>query len=316
LPQTETTAAAGENRMAILVVGSVALDSVKTPSGAREDILGGSATYFGIAASYFTDVSMVAVVGEDFPETHISLLLKKGMDLSGLQRKKGKTFRWKGEYGPDFNMRTTLDTQLNVFADFSPRLLEAHRSPDCVFLGNIDPDLQRSVLEQVRRPRLVACDTMNYWIQNKRDALLKTLTMVDLLIINDAETLQLAEQPNLIQAAKRVLGWGPKILVIKRGEYGALLFNAGSVFSVPAYPVEDVVDPTGAGDSFAGGLVGYLAVSGASGDAAMRKAVVFGSAMASFNVTGFGPGRLTELTYPEIVQRYREFRKLVLFEDI
>jgi sugar/nucleoside kinase (ribokinase family) len=298
------------------VVGSVALDSVKTPSGFREEILGGSATYFCIAASYFTDVSLVAVVGEDFPEAHVSFLLRKGIDLSGLQRKKGKTFRWKGEYGPDLNTRKTLDTQLNVFADFSPKLLNAHLYPEYVFLGNIDPDLQRSVLEQVKRPKLVACDTMNYWIQNKREALLKTLSMVDLLLINDAEALQLAEQPSLLQAARRILTWGPNMLVIKRGEYGALLFNSGSIFSLPAYPVEDVVDPTGAGDSFAGGLMGYLAASGASGDPVMRKAVVFGSAMASFDVTGFGPGRLGDLTYPEIEARYREFRKLVFFDDI
>jgi sugar/nucleoside kinase (ribokinase family) len=302
--------------MGILVVGSVALDSVKTPSGVREEILGGSATYFGIAASYFTEVSLVAVVGEDFPEAHVSFLLKKGIDLSGLQRKKGKTFRWKGEYGPDLNTRKTLDTQLNVFADFSPKLARAHLSPEYLFLGNIDPDLQRSVLEQLNRPRLVACDTMNYWIQNKRDALLKTLSMVDLLLINDAETLQLAERPGLVQAARRILSWGPKMLVIKRGEYGALLFNGGSIFSVPAFPLEDVVDPTGAGDSFAGGLMGYLAASGVYGDPAMRRAVVFGTAMASFNVTDFGPGRLGDLTYPEIEARYREFRKLVCFDDI
>ena len=302
--------------MGILVVGSVALDSVKTPFGLGEEILGGSATYFAIAASYFTNVSVIAVVGEDFPEAHVSFLLRKGIDLSGLQRKKGKTFRWKGEYGLDLNTRTTLETHLNVFADFSPKLLSGHLSPEYVFLGNIDPDLQRSVLEQVKRPRLVACDTMNYWIQNKRDALLKTLSMVDLLIINDAETRQLADQANLIQAAKRILTWGPKTLVIKRGEYGALLFHAGSVFNAPAYPVEDVVDPTGAGDSFAGGLVGYLAASRASDESALRRAVVFGSAMASFNVTGFGPGRLADLTYPEIESRYREFRKLVFFDDI
>ncbi len=301
--------------MGILVVGSVALDSVKTPSGTREEILGGSATYFSIAASYFTNVSIVAVVGEDFPEAHVSFLQQKGIELSGLQRKKGKTFRWKGEYGLDLNTRITLETQLNVFADFTPKLSGEHLVPEYVFLGNIDPDLQRSVLEQVKRPRLVACDTMNYWIHNKRDALLKTISRVDLLVVNDAETTELALVSNLISAARRILSWGPKILVVKRGEYGALVFSAKSIFSIPAFPVEDVVDPTGAGDSFAGGLMGYLAATGAYSDSAVRKAVVFGSSMASFNVTDFGPERLANLTYPEIESRYREFSKLVYFDD-
>ncbi len=301
--------------MGILVVGSVALDSVKTPSGAREDVLGGAATYFSIAASYFTDVSMIAVVGEDFPEKHIAFLGKKGIDLSGMERRKGKTFRWKGEYSRDFSSRTTLDTQLNVFADFSPKLNAAHFSSEYVFLANIDPDLQRSVLEQVRQPRLVACDTMNYWISNKRDSLLKTLAGIDLLVINDEEARQLAGQANLIQAARRILTLGPKMLVVKRGEYGAMLFSARSVFCIPAYPLEDVVDPTGAGDTFAGGLMGCLAGTGASGEMALRKAVVYGSAMASFNVTGFGPEKIADLTFTEIEARYQEFRKLVSFED-
>jgi sugar/nucleoside kinase (ribokinase family) len=301
--------------MGILVVGSVALDSVKTPFGTREEVLGGAATYFSIAASYFTDVSMIAVVGEDFPEKHVASLQKKGIDLSGLERRQGKTFRWKGEYAPDFSSRTTLDTQLNVFADFSPKLTAAHFSSEYIFLANIDPDLQRSVLEQVRQPRLVACDTMNYWISNKRGSLLKTLARVDLLVINDEEARQLAGQMNLIQAARWILTLGPKMLVVKRGEYGAMVFGPRSVFCVPAYPVEDVVDPTGAGDTFAGGLLGYLAGTGTSGDAALRKAVVYGSAMASFNVTGFGPEKIGDLTFTEIEARYQEFRKLVRFED-
>jgi sugar/nucleoside kinase (ribokinase family) len=302
--------------MGILVVGSVALDSVKTSSGKRDDVLGGAATYASIAASYFTEVSMVAVIGEDFPEEHVSFLMRKGIDTSGLERQSGKTFRWKGEYGFDFNTRTTLDTQLNVFADFSPKLTAAHRSQEFLFLGNIDPDLQRSVLEQMKRPKLVACDTMNYWIQNTRSALLKTLAMIDLLIINDEEARQLADQPNLIRAAQYILTMGPKVLVIKRGECGALLFNSGNIFSAPAYPVEDVVDPTGAGDSFAGGLMGYLAAFRSWDDAALRRAVAFGSVMASFNVMDFGPQRLGELTFTEIQSRYREFRKLAYFEDI
>lgn len=302
--------------MGILVVGSVALDSVITPFGGKDDVLGGSATYFSLAASYFTDVSIVAVVGEDFSESHVSFLQKKGIDVSGLQRQKGKTFRWKGEYGSDLNTRTTLDTQLNVFADFAPKLLDSHRNLDYLFLGNIDPDLQRSVLEQMKRPKLVACDTMNFWIESKRESLLKTLAVVDLLIINDAEARQLANEQNLMRAARMILDMGPKMLVIKRGEYGALTFNAKSVFSIPAFPLENVLDPTGAGDSFAGGLMGYLAASQKCDDAALRKAVVFGSAMASFNVTDFGPKQLGDLTYPEIVARYKEFRQLAYFEDL
>jgi sugar/nucleoside kinase (ribokinase family) len=300
--------------MGILVVGSVALDSVKTPFGSREEVLGGSATYFSIAASYFTHVSMVAVIGEDFPEAYISFLQKKGIDISGLQRQKGKTFRWRGEYSMDLNSRTTLETQLNVFADFSPQLIGAHRSCKYLFLGNIDPDLQRLVLEQMERPRLVACDTMNYWIENKHEALLKTLAVIDLLVINDGEAKQLAGETNLIRAARRILDWGPKVLVVKRGEYGALMFHANSVFGVPAFPVEDVMDPTGAGDSFAGGLMGYLANVDAWHDAALRKAVVYGSVMASFNVTEFGPRQLGDLTYTEIESRYQEFRKLASFD--
>jgi sugar/nucleoside kinase (ribokinase family) len=301
--------------MGILVVGSVALDTVKTPFGSREDVLGGSATYFSIAASYFTNVSIIAVVGNDFPDEHVSFLGRKGIDVTGLERQEGSTFRWKGEYGLDLNTRTTLDTQLNVFADFHPKLLGSHCGMDHVFLGNIDPDLQHSVLEQMRAPKVVACDTMNYWIESKRPSLLKTLSMVDLLIINDAETKQLAEESNLIRAARRILTWGPQTVVVKRGEYGVLMFSKGSIFALPAFPVEEVVDPTGAGDSFAGGLMGYLASAGICDAAAMRKAVVFGSVTASFNVMDFGPGVLGNLTYPEIASRYREFHKIAVFED-
>ncbi len=302
--------------MGILVVGSVAFDSVKTPFGARDEILGGAATYFSIAASYFAEVSIVAVVGEDFPEKHLQFLQQKGIDLSGLERRKGKTFRWKGEYGFDLNTRTTLDTQLNVFAEFAPKLPAQYRTKEYLFLGNIDPDLQRSVLEQMTRPKLVACDTMNYWIENKRDALVRTLSMVDLLVINDSETRELADDPNLIRAARKILALGPKTLVVKRGEYGVLMFSGRSVFGIPAYPVEDVLDPTGAGDSFAGGLMGYLAAAGSRDDVSLRRAVVFGSVMASFNVTDFGPTQLGNLTFTEIEARYREFRTLAHFEDL
>jgi sugar/nucleoside kinase (ribokinase family) len=302
--------------MGILVVGSVAFDSIKTPFGSKEEVLGGSATYFSIAASYFADVSLVAVVGEDFPEEHVAFLQRKGIDVSGLERRPGGTFRWKGEYGFDLNSCTTLDTQLNVFADFSPKLPASHRSIDYLFLGNIDPDLQRVVLEQMKRPKLVACDTMNYWIEKKRSSLLQTLSMVDLLVINDAETRQLANEPNLIRAARRVLAMGPKLLVVKRGEYGVLMFSGKSIFAAPAFPVEEVLDPTGAGDSFAGGLMGYLATAGKHDDTDVRRAVVFGSVMASFNVMDFGPRVLADLMYPEIEARYRELRKISFFEDI
>ncbi len=302
--------------MGILVVGSVALDSVKTPFGSRDDVLGGSATYFSVAASYFTDVSVIAVVGSDFPEEYVSFLRRKGIDVSGLERQPGRTFRWEGEYGFDLNTRTTLDTQLNVFADFYPKLLSSHHSMEYLFLGNIDPDLQRAVLEQMKAPKLVACDTMNYWIENRRPSLLKTLAMIDLLVINDAETRQLANEANLIRAARRILTWGPKMLVVKRGEYGVLMFGKDSIFGIPAFPVEEVLDPTGAGDSFAGGMMGYLAGVGCHDEAAIRQAVVFGSVMASFNVMDFGPAVLGNLTYPEIEARYREFRKISFFEDL
>lgn len=301
--------------MSILVVGSVAFDSVRTPSGFRDEILGGSATYFSIAASYFAPVGIVAVVGDDFPEEHLSFFHRKGIDTSGLQRRPGKTFRWKGEYGLDLNSAKTLETQLNVFADFDPSLRSEHRTREFLFLGNIDPDLQRSVLGQMRSPKLIVCDTMNYWINHKKDSLLKTLGLIDVLVINDAETKQLAGESNLIAAARRILALGPKTVVVKRGEHGALMIQPRSMFAAPAFPVEEVVDPTGAGDSFAGGFVGYLAATGATDEASMRRAVVFGSAMASFNVADFGPKRLGDLTYPEILARFREIQKMTAFED-
>ncbi len=301
--------------MSILVVGSVAFDSVRTPSGFRDEILGGSATYFSIAASYFAPVGIVAVVGDDFPEEHLSFFHRRGIDTSGLQRRPGKTFRWKGEYGLDLNSAKTLETQLNVFADFDPSLRSEHRTREFLFLGNIDPDLQRSVLGQMRSPKLIVCDTMNYWINHKKDSLLKTLGLIDVLVINDAETKQLAGESNLIAAARRILALGPKTVVVKRGEHGALMIQPRSMFAAPAFPVEEVVDPTGAGDSFAGGFVGYLAATGATDEASMRRAVVFGSAMASFNVADFGPKRLGDLTYPEILARFREIQKMTAFED-
>ena len=302
--------------MGILAVGSVALDSVKTPFGIQDEVLGGSAVYFSIAASYFAQTSVVAVVGEDFPPQHIAALQKLGIDTSGLETRPGKTFRWKGEYGFDLNTAKTLDTQLNVFADFSPRLRAEQRKEEFLFLGNIDPDLQRYVMDQVERPTAIACDTMNYWIENKPDSLRKTLARVDILLINDAETRQLAREANLLRAARVILEWGPKTLIIKRGEYGALMIDKKAAFGAPAYPLEEVVDPTGAGDSFAGGFVGYLSATRSCDPVAMRKAVVFGTVMASFNVSEFGPRRLAALTYSEIEARFREFRELTYFEDL
>jgi sugar/nucleoside kinase (ribokinase family) len=302
--------------MSILVVGSVAFDTVRTPFGQAEEVLGGSATYFSVAASFFADVRLVAVVGEDFPEHHLAFLRSRKVDLRGLQRVPGRTFRWVGEYGFDLNQARTLDTQLNVFADFAPKIPEEYRDSGVVFLANIDPDLQREVLRQVRRPALIAADTMNYWIANKADSLRQTLGLVDTLLINDAETRQLAGEANLVQAAQKVLTWGPRFLVIKRGEYGALMINNGDWFAAPALPLEAVRDPTGAGDCFAGGFVGYLANTMNFEDASVRKAMIMGSVMASFNVEAFSLDRLRTLTYDEIEARYRAFKRLAQFEDL
>jgi len=304
--------------MDILVVGSVALDTVKTPFGHAEEILGGSASYFSVAASYFTSVSLIAVVGEDFPDRHVAFFQQKGIDTSGLQRSRGRTFRWRGEYEFDLNTAKTLETQLNVFADFSPKIRNENRAPQYLFLANIDPGLQREVLAQMsQRPRVVGCDTMNYSIHHEHKSLERTLSLIDILIINDAETRELAGKSNIIQAARSIISQGPKVVVVKRGEYGALMIGAGPVFGVPAFPMEDVIDPTGAGDSFAGGFLGYLAATGASfEDDALRKAVVFGTVMASFDVSALGLQRLGELTYTEIETRYREFRTLTRFEDV
>ncbi len=302
--------------MSILVVGSMAFDSVKTPFGEATDVVGGSANYFSVAASFFAPVRLVAVVGEDFPEAHLEFLRRRGIDLRGVERTPGKTFRWVGEYGFALNEARTLDTQLNVFASFAPKIPEDYRNSEVVFLANIDPDLQRDVLRQVARPRLVAADTMNYWIAGKPEALKKTLGLVDMLVINDAETRQLADDPNLVQAAAKIRTLGPRILVIKRGEYGALLYNDGEWFAAPAYPLEAVRDPTGAGDCFAGGFVGYLAKRPQLDDATLRRAMIMGSVMASFNVEAFSLDRLRTLTQAEIEARYSGFRRLAEFGDL
>ncbi|MEJ2109184.1 MAG: PfkB family carbohydrate kinase [Acidobacteriota bacterium] len=301
--------------MGILIIGTVALDSVITPFGSRNDVLGGSATYSGIAASYFTDVRIVAVVGDDFPEVHVDLLKKKGIDTEGIKKMQGNTFRWKGEYGYDMNSRTTLETQLNVFSDFDPQLSAAQKREPYLFLGNLDPDIQNSVLAQMENPKFVACDTMNLWIETKRAPLLEVLKKIDLLVVNDEEARMLADTANLLQAAQKIIDMGPKRLVIKRGEYGAMLFGPRTIFSSVAFPIENVTDPTGAGDAFAGGMMGYLSNLSSDSEVSLRKAVVYGSIMASFSVTDFGPQRLGDLTFTEIDSRYREFCKTTLFED-
>lgn len=303
--------------MTLLVVGSVALDSLETPFGQKEDVLGGSATYFSTSASFFVPTRVVAVVGEDFPEAHLSFLKGRGIDLEGLTRVPGRTFRWKGRYGYELNEATTLDTQLNVFQTFSPDLPSGYRDTPYVFLGNIHPELQSRVLDQVRSPKLVAADTMNFWIKGSRDALLKTLERVNLLFVNDAEARQLAGEHNVVKAARAILRMGPERVVIKRGEYGALLFDKEHVFACPAFPLAEVFDPTGAGDTFAGGFMGTLATSAVGVDSSLlRRAMVMGSVMASFTVEKFSLERLREVTRPEIHARFAEFRKLTHFDDL
>ena len=302
--------------MSLLVVGSVAFDSVKTPFGEVDEVLGGSATYFSTAASYFTDVAVVAVVGDDFPDKHLKFLKSRNIDIEGIEKREGKTFRWKGEYGYELNEAQTLDTQLNVFQSFKPNLPESYKEKKIVFLANIDPDLQRDVLEQVNNPSLIACDTMNFWIEGKRESLLKTLSLVDILLINDGEARELSNEPNLVKAARKIHSYGPKTLIIKRGEYGALMFKDNKIFSAPAYPLETIFDPTGAGDSFAGGFMGYLANTMNFDESNIRRAIIFGSVMASFNVESFSLDRLRSLDYEEVKNRFTEFKGLTHFEDL
>lgn len=300
----------------LLVVGSVALDTVRTPFGEATEVLGGSATFFSVAASYFTNVELIAVIGEDFPEAHLSFLKSRHIDIAGLEQRPGKTFRWKGEYSYQLNEARTLDTRLNVFETFRPKIADHYRSPGMLFLGNIDPELQLDVLNQVQRPSVVACDTMNFWIEGKREALWRVLEKVDILIINDGEARLLGQDSNLVQVAKSILAKGPKHLIIKRGEYGVLMFNQKQVFGAPAFPLEHVKDPTGAGDTFAGGFMGYLSSTGNFSESSIRQAIIFGSVMASFTVEAFSLDRLRVLDYKEIEARFREFKRLTHFEDL
>jgi len=323
--------------LSILVVGSVALDSIQTPFGKVEDALGGSATYFSAAARIYSEpVFLVAVVGTDFPEEHVGFLKCCGVDVHGLQVAEGKTFRWAGRYDYDMNTAETLDTQLNVFATFHPQLPESYRDAEYVFLANIDPVLQLEVLSQIRKPKLIVLDTMNYWINYRKEVLSRAISAVDIVLMNEAEARQYAKTFSLIRAARKILSQGPKVLVIKKGEYGAVLFTNGgapihSFFFAPAYPLEKIKDPTGAGDSFAGGFMGYLAQqtarlgpaqqSGSRGSNAgsvrmedIRRAIVHGSVVASFTVEDFGVDRLRTLSEEEVTTRYREFRSFTNFE--
>ncbi|NTW10726.1 MAG: sugar kinase [Chlorobiaceae bacterium] len=298
--------------MSILIVGSLAFDDIETPFGRSDNTLGGSSTYIALSASYFADdVRMVGVVGSDFEEKHFRLLHSKNIDTRGIQKvEEGKTFRWAGRYHYDMNTRDTLDTQLNVFADFDPNVPHQYRDSEIVCLGNIDPVLQLKVLDQIANPKLVVCDTMNFWIEGKPDELRKTLERVDVFIINDSEARILSGNPNLVKSARIIRAMGPKTLIIKKGEHGALLFTDNGIFVAPAFPLESIFDPTGAGDTFAGGFIGHLSRNETVGELDLRRAVLYGSAMASFCVEKFGTEKLASLDLLEIEDRFESFREL------
>jgi sugar/nucleoside kinase (ribokinase family) len=301
--------------VSLLVVGSVAYDALESPYGKVERTLGGAATYFSVSASFFTHVNLVGIVGDDFDPRDEAILKKRSIDIEGLERKEGKCFFWAGRYSENLNERVTLVTDLNVFAEFKPRLPEKYRNSKFVFLANIAPDLQSDVLHQVKgTPKLVAMDTMNYWIERTNADLRETLRHVDILMINDSETRQLSSEHNLLRAAKHIFKMGPSTLVVKRGEHGAMLVDKNGVFCVPAFPLEEPHDPTGAGDSFAGGFMGYLAGAGSTNDASLRRAMVYGSVLGSFTVERFGLERLLKLKKTEIHARARHFLKLTQFK--
>lgn len=303
--------------MSVLVVGSVALDTVETPFGKVEDALGGSATYIAVAASYFTaPVRVVAVVGGDFPRKEIEFLEERNIDLDGLQIiQQGKTFRWSGRYHYDLNTRDTLFTELNVFDHFDPVIPDAYTKSAYVCLGNIDPILQRRVLERLDKPRLVIGDTMNYWIEHKPKELRETLNVMDVIVLNDSEARLLTQEPNLIKASKKIIQLGPHIVIIKKGEHGALLVTDDTIFSAPAYPLENIQDPTGAGDAFAGGFVGWLAKTDDLAVENLKRAVIYGSTLASFCVEEFSVGGLRELSPLKIRDRFRSFMELSKFDE-
>ncbi len=301
--------------MSLLAVGTVAFDCVETPFGKHDDIIGGSVSYLGTSASYFTDVRMMSVIGEDFPEETLEFFRSRKINTDGVKRLPGETFRWKGKYTDNLNEAQTLDTQLNVLTQFDPAVPEAFKDSDYLVLGNISPDLQLNVLEQVPNAKLVACDTMNFWITGALEDLKKTLAKVNLLSINDQEARMLSGEHNLVHAAREIRKMGPEILVIKRGEHGALVVTNEGMFSAPAMPLDVIKDPTGAGDSFAGGLMGYIARKGSWDLESLRQGVILGSVMASYNVQDFSLERLKTLTHDDIRTRYQAFSELTRFGD-
>jgi sugar/nucleoside kinase (ribokinase family) len=302
--------------MSILVVGSVAYDTVETPFGKAERVLGGSASFFAVAASFFTPVRLVAIVGDDFGDKEMSAFKGRDIDLAGLEKVEGKTFHWQGKYSYDLNSRDTICTDLNVFETFSPKIPDSWKKSEHVFLGNIDPNLQRRVLEQVEKPKLVGCDTMNFWISGMPEDLKRTLKLVDVLLINDAEARELSGEWNIVKAARAIRAMGPKILVVKKGEHGVLMFSEHGSFAAPAYPLEEVFDPTGAGDTFAGGFIGYLASAAQADEETLRRAIIMGSTLASFTVEAFSLDRLLRLERREIEERFRLFKRLTHFESV
>jgi sugar/nucleoside kinase (ribokinase family) len=301
--------------MSVLVVGSVALDSVETPFGKADNVIGGSGTFFSASASHLSPVQLVGVVGDDYPMEQLEPLRARGVDMAGLEQTAGHSFRWRGRYRHDLNSAETLETHLGVFSHFSPKIPAQFRDAPFVFLANIDPRLQLDVLRQVEKPKLVACDTMNFWIESRRPDLVELIKHVDLITLNDGEARQLTDCTNLVKAARWIMERGPSMVIIKKGEHGAFLFKERSIFFAPAYPLEDVFDPTGAGDSFAGGFMGYVARTGDLSDENLRRAVVYGSAMGSFAVERFSVQRLLEISSADIAARVADFRRLVAFEE-
>jgi sugar/nucleoside kinase (ribokinase family) len=301
--------------MSVLVVGTVAFDSIETPFGCAERILGGSASYFALGASFFAPVRVVGVIGADFPQDYLDLFTQRSIDIEGIHKEKGETFHWRGRYHEDVNVRDTLELHLNVLAGFKPRLPERYRDAEYVFLGNIDPNMQIEVLDQIRRMKLVVCDTMDHWIRESAESLRAVLKRIEVLVINDSEARLLSGYDNIVKAARAILKMGPRMVLIKRGEYGVLQFSDSSVFATPAYPLEEVFDPTGAGDSFAGGFLGHLARSRDLSQGGLRRAIVYGSVVASFTVEDFGVKRLTAASLAEIEERYQRFVELTDFHS-
>jgi len=304
------------NGQSVLIVGSVALDDVETPFGKVENALGGAAVYSSVAAGYFAPVRLVGVVGQDFPQEHVAFLSSRGVDLAGLQSMPGETFHWSGSYDFDLNQAHTLETRLNVFQTFRPDIPASYVESPYVFLANIDPELQLQVLDQVKSPKLTVCDTMNFWISSKKDQLIEVFKRVDVVFLNDAEARQLCGTFSLIKAARMIREMGPSVVIIKKGEHGAVMVSDDTYFSAPSYPLEEIRDPTGAGDSFAGGFIGYVAATDDISEPNLRKATIFGSTLASFNVEDFSLKRLSALTMDDIMSRYYEFRQIVHFEDM